>query len=276
MQHYFIREQIENLIKRINDKPQVIKMKRKGYSKTDMLHYDNPTILDIGCGIGCDTFELAKILESNNKPGKLIGIDNAEDLILYARTSLSSMKLPEYLDISFLVGSVEEMNFEKETFDIIFISCTLAHIQSPLCDIFSKIHNVLKVNGRLVIIEPDTSCSKYFIPNTVLFENISKLHHLINRPSQGGDLSWMLPRFGFAILEVDTFSVVSREFASNDPNWSKLKSIAKIGLENNIFQTEEETSEFIELFIKESLAGNIMYFTASFIFKVVKKRDDLK
>lgn len=73
-------------------------------------------MLDVGCGEGRFTSELAKL----NKVRKVIGIDISSEAIFCARHKLS--------EIDFEVMSAEQICFPNETFDIITAVEVVEHV----------------------------------------------------------------------------------------------------------------------------------------------------
>jgi ubiquinone/menaquinone biosynthesis C-methylase UbiE len=121
-----------------------------------------PFILDIGCGPGVQTLELAKI--SN---GKIIALDNhqafLDQLMKTARVEgIAEMIIPKNI-------SMFEMDFDENTFDIIWSEGALYFMgfQNGL----RRCHQLLKSDGFLAVTEV-----VYLLPNppdtvTQFFEN---------------------------------------------------------------------------------------------------------
>jgi cyclopropane fatty-acyl-phospholipid synthase-like methyltransferase len=120
----------------------------------------HPFILDIGCGPGVQTIELAKI--SN---GKIIAIDNHQAFLdtLWERTQNEGLEetiIPKNL-------SMLDMDFEEKTFDIIWSEGAFYFMgfQNGL----KRCHHLLKNNGYLVVTElvytspnPPYTVNKFF------------------------------------------------------------------------------------------------------------------
>ena len=100
-------------------------------------------VLDYGCGVGGIT---QKIAYSN--PVKLIGIDISEVSINKA------MKSAKYLNlqIDYSVDNCEKTRFEEKTFNLVFGSGILHHLN--LDKAINEINRILKIEGEMVFIEP--------------------------------------------------------------------------------------------------------------------------
>jgi len=113
---------------------------RKSFFK--LSYQERPKILDIGCGSGIPTIELAKI--SN---GEVIGIDIDQSCI----DELNRKIIKEALSnrVKGINLSMFEMKFPDETFDIIWSEGAIRTIGFETC--LKKWHRFLKRNGYLVI-----------------------------------------------------------------------------------------------------------------------------
>ena len=102
----------------------------------------NESLLDIGCGDGKVTAEIAKHLPE----GRVVGIDSSDEMI-----RLASSKFPtsEYPDLKFIKSDAGELLFFLE-FDIVFSNAALHWIidHKP---ILRGIYAALKPNGRALI-----------------------------------------------------------------------------------------------------------------------------
>jgi SAM-dependent methyltransferase len=104
----------------------------------------NPFILDIGCGHGLQTLELARIMK-----GKIIALDNYQPFL----DILMQKAIEEGLEKRIIPKnqSMLEMDFDNDTFDIIWSEGALYFMgfQNGL----KRCHQLLKKNGYLVVTE---------------------------------------------------------------------------------------------------------------------------
>ena len=103
----------------------------------------NKIVLDYGCGVGNATTKIAAL-----NPSKLFGIDISEVSINKAIKSAKSSNLL----IEYSVDNCEKTKFKTETFDLVFGSGILHHLN--LKKSVSEINRILKNNGEMVFLEP--------------------------------------------------------------------------------------------------------------------------
>lgn len=101
------------------------------------------SILDIGCGSGNLTHEIALLNHTN----EITGIDASEEMITYAKEHYRSSNL------NFLVMNAEKMNFLHKKFDLIVSNFCLHWVQDKLAT-FICIKNHLKLNGKIFLVIP--------------------------------------------------------------------------------------------------------------------------
>ena len=73
----------------------------------------NPLILDVGCGCGSQTIQLAKLSKGN-----VLGLDVCEAFLNELKNKAKSENLDD--KVKTVLGSMFEMNFEEKFFDIIW------------------------------------------------------------------------------------------------------------------------------------------------------------
>lgn len=102
----------------------------------------NENVLDLGCGDGKITAEIANIL----KYGSVIGVDNSETMINLAKGKYLNNK---YNNLSFRVMDAKELIFDKE-FDVVFSNAAL-HWVDDHGIVLEGINRSLKPGGRFLI-----------------------------------------------------------------------------------------------------------------------------
>jgi len=115
-------------------------------------HFDlnGMSIIDVGCGTG----DLVRFLTS--KGAKAIGVDSA-DLIEKAKG------YQKVGDEKYLIGSAQDMGFEKNYADLIIFFASFHHIpENEMKFVIDKCHFILKPNGHLVFLEPVEQKDSYY------------------------------------------------------------------------------------------------------------------
>ncbi len=113
-----------------------------GYIRSHSPQY----ILEVGCGIGHDIVEFAKM------GNRVVGIDLADEVIKLAKGYLGLEEIlgEEYGQASVQVANAEQLPFPDETFDCV-VSGVLQHTVNPQKGI-DEIYRVLKPGGRAHIL----------------------------------------------------------------------------------------------------------------------------
>jgi len=103
----------------------------------------NKVVLDYGCGAGVVTEKMI-----NQKPSRIIGIDISDISINKAIQSAKKLNL----DIEYKVDNCENSKLGSNTFDIIYGSGILHHLN--IKNSVQEINRLLKKNGIMIFIEP--------------------------------------------------------------------------------------------------------------------------
>lgn len=69
-------------------------------------------VLDLGCGAGWASRMMAKAVANDNRPGQVVGVDVADEMIRRARAGSA-----EYDNVMFVVGSAQQIPWEENHFD---------------------------------------------------------------------------------------------------------------------------------------------------------------
>ena len=102
-------------------------------------------LLDLGCGPGYCSIELANIVGKN---GKVIGVDRSASFINYLEKIKENKKLP----IDPKLSTFDELNLGSNSLDGIYCRWALAWIPNPK-EILNKLKTYLKPSGKMVIHE---------------------------------------------------------------------------------------------------------------------------
>jgi ubiquinone/menaquinone biosynthesis C-methylase UbiE len=104
-------------------------------------------VLDVGCGMGADVFDLAARVGT---AGHVTGIDLSESLIEQARRRAEGRNLP----VTFEVGDVQALRFEDGAFDAVRTERLLMHVPDAERAI-AEMTRVLRPGGRMAVFDFD-------------------------------------------------------------------------------------------------------------------------
>ncbi len=99
-------------------------------------------VLDIGCGDGRVTAEIAKQVQ----PGSVIGIDNSQSMVELAGKRFSSSMFP---NLSFKCVDAKELTFDNQ-FDVVTSNAVLHWVDDHL-NVLRGIYKALKPGGRVIL-----------------------------------------------------------------------------------------------------------------------------
>jgi len=103
------------------------------------------SVLDCGCGTGSLAITAKRAV---GPEGRVEGIDISKDQLGMAKEKARAEKL----DIAFHEGSIDELPFPDDEFDVIFSTLMLHHVPAEVKRrAFREIRRVLKPGGRVVI-----------------------------------------------------------------------------------------------------------------------------
>ncbi|MGC2175964.1 MAG: methyltransferase domain-containing protein [Acidimicrobiales bacterium] len=137
------------------------------------------TLLDVGCGPGTITADLATRL----KEGTVIGIDLSEEVVALAREQhLASSGV----DLSFRTGDVYSLDFADATFDVVYAHQVLQHLSRPV-EALEEMRRVLKPEGLLAVRDADFGGFTWYPSDPVLSRWMDVYHQLTSRNGAQAD-----------------------------------------------------------------------------------------
>lgn len=151
----------------------------------------NSRVLEIGCGTGLFTKELAL---TNNT---IAAIDISDALIMKAKERITA------INVHFVVGNACETEFKPESFDFIVGSSSLHHLDvDSALEEFSRI---LKSGGRMMFTEPNM-----MNPQVALIKNVPFLKRRAgDSPDETAFFRWKIAKKlrgqGFVDVSVEPF-----------------------------------------------------------------------
>ena len=147
-------------------------------------------VLDIGCGTGEDTVELAALVAPD---GCAVGLDTSEVMVHVARRRAAGRGLP----VEFRTGRTEALDLPDGDYDACRFERVLHHLTSPTAAL-SEAARVLRPGGRLAAFEPDwTSLAITGASPAVTREVLGMRSTAFESPDVGARLSHLVAEAGF-------------------------------------------------------------------------------
>ena len=206
-------------------------------------------LLDVGCGPGTITMDLAELVA----PGNVIGLDRSKEVIERAREAAEARELA---NLSFEVGDVYNLEFEDSSFDVVYAHQVLQHLSDPIRAL-EEMRRVLRDGGWLAVRDGDYGAFSWSPPSEGL-DRWMELYHDITRENgaeanAGRYLVGWVEGAGFESPEPTT-SDWTYETAEEREWWADLwadrvlySEFARQGLEYGL-TTSEELSEISDAF----------------------------
>lgn len=126
----------------------------------------NMKVLDAGCGTGAVT----RIMASKVFPERAYGIDVDPVFIDMAKKSAAREGVK---NVHFELGNIDNLKFEKETFDLSYCRLVLMHVDNPVKTI-SELKRVTKSGGIIGASDVDDGAMLWFPQTPKFFELWSK------------------------------------------------------------------------------------------------------
>jgi 2-polyprenyl-3-methyl-5-hydroxy-6-metoxy-1,4-benzoquinol methylase len=110
------------------------------------------SILDVGCGQGIRTKEIAEQFPQS----QVVGIDRSKTIVAAAQTGSES-----HPNLSFHCRDILKLPFEPNSFDFMYSRLVFMHLQEPLQAI-QYLKTLLKHGGQIIIEDADRDFMKFY------------------------------------------------------------------------------------------------------------------
>lgn len=154
-------------------------------------------VLDVGCGQGENTLEIARVLQSRGGSAEQVhGLDVSEERVGVAKEKAEEAQL----NVSFSQGSATELPFEDDSFDVAVASQVLHHVTDPLAAL-KELQRVVRPGGIVVARDFDFGALLWYPPAPglsrwrAIFSVVSDLEGM--QPNAGRHLGMWFHRTGF-------------------------------------------------------------------------------
>ena len=204
-------------------------------------------VLDIGCGPGTITAGLAR------RAGRTVGLDKSADMVEAARSHAADLGLH---NAAFEEGSVYELPWDDNSFDVVYAHQVLQHLSEPV-GALREARRVLRPGGLVAVRDSDYATMVH-APVFPAIERWRELYHQV-AAANGGEadagrflLSWVIEA-GFADAEA-TASTTAHTGPEGRTEWGEMWAVrvadsdfANHAIDNG-FATRDELQEISNAF----------------------------
>jgi ubiquinone/menaquinone biosynthesis C-methylase UbiE len=127
-------------------------------------------LLDVGCGPGTITVDLA----ARVAPGRVVGIDRADEVIAQA----ARLGRAGNHNVTFATGDIYALDLDDASFDVVHAHQVLQHLQRPV-DALRQLRRVLRPGGTLGVRDSDYAAFVW-APDEPLLDRWNALYHDIS------------------------------------------------------------------------------------------------
>jgi ubiquinone/menaquinone biosynthesis C-methylase UbiE len=157
-------------------------------------------VLDVGCGPGTITTDLA----GRVAPGKVVGVDVAEDVLAEATRSAAAAGCS---NVSFARGDAYGIDASAGTFDVVHAHQVLQHLGDPIAAL-QEMRRVLRPGGLLAVRDSDYGAFLWAPADGRLDRWMQLYHRVTERNGAQADAGRWLPAWvgaaGFTELSVSS------------------------------------------------------------------------
>lgn len=144
------------------DRREKIRLQDQASTLVELLHSDTSypagsRVLEAGCGVGAQTFTLAK----NSPDARITSIDISKSSVIEAEKKVAAAGVA---NVQFKQADIFNLPFNQESFDHVFVCFVLEHLAQPI-EALRILKKQLKIGGTITVIEGDHG-STYFYPHS--------------------------------------------------------------------------------------------------------------
>ncbi len=134
------------------------------------------SLLDVGCGPGTITIDLARRLA----PGQVVGLDAVEGPLAAARAEADEAGVS---NVEYVVGDAYALPFEDDSFDVVHAHQVLQHLADPVAAL-REMGRVVTPGGVVAARDSDYGAKTWYPADPVL-DQWNRLYHELARANGG-------------------------------------------------------------------------------------------
>lgn len=134
------------------------------------------SLLDIGCGPGTITIDLARRVA----PGQVVGVDREVTPLVTARSDATEQGV---LNVGFTVGDAYQLDFGDDCFDVVHAHQVLQHLTDPVAAL-REMARVCKPGGIVAVRDADYAAMTWY-PAEPRLDRWLDLYHQVARDNGG-------------------------------------------------------------------------------------------
>ena len=218
-------------------------------------------VLDIGCGPGFVTEELARAVGPG---GSVLAMDNSESSIAMAR-----QRCEEFSNTQFQLAQATELPYPNESFDLA-ISTQVYEYIPEIGVALAELHRVLRPGGRAAIIDTDWHSIAWHSANPERMTRVLKAwdEHLAH-PVLPRILIPLLRAARFSVIECKTISYLDTKYSPEGYSYNMTKTIQRFVRDRNGI-TKEEAEEWAQELRKLAQEGAYFFNLNRYLFLAEK------
>lgn len=218
-------------------------------------------VLDAGCGTG---LLLEQMAISVGDSGRVVGVDYSPDMLDIARHRCQDLG-----NVELHQGSVEQLDFESEIFDLVSCVQTLLYV-AQVETALGEIHRVLKPHGRVGIIETDWRGVVFNSLDESLTRRIlDAWDNSVGSPNLPARLGGLLRQLNFSAIRVEAIPILNTSDSGKNFSSMMFKGFIKNAIEKGAI-TQQESEQWQQQ-AAELVQQNAYFFCVNrFLFTAVK------
>jgi len=222
-------------------------------------------VLDLGCGSGDTTIEIARLVGSN---GRVVGIDMDDSVLTHARSASEAYGL----SVEWKHGFVEDLD-DDGSFDIAYARFLLSHLSDP-AGALRRMARAVRRSGWVVVEDIDITAHVHWPPSAA-FQRYVELYVAAGRtrgadPTIGPRLAALLIDAGLEDVEVSISMPTFRAGEGKTIARLTLSNIADAAIAAGLTNREEIDRLLAELAVHEADSRSIQ--STAQVFQAIGRR----